>query len=79
MSLFLVDISTDALKKAEEALKEVQGVGEVHSMVVDVSKVKEVVAFRDKVLDIFGEVSVQPMDLLLIGCAVPFDGILAAR
>jgi hypothetical protein len=57
MSLFMVDISTDALKRAEEALKGVQGVGEVHSMVVDVSKIKEVVAFRDKVLDIFGEVS----------------------
>jgi len=57
MSLFLVDIATEALQRAEDALKEVQGVGEVHSMVVDVSKVKEVIAFRDKVLDIFGEVS----------------------
>ena len=57
MSLFLVDITADALKRAEEALKEISGVGEVHSMVVDVSKVKEVIALRDKVLDIFGEVS----------------------
>ena len=56
MSLFLVDISQSALEKAEQELKAVNGVGEVHSMLVDVGDVKQVLALRDRVLDVFGEV-----------------------
>ena len=57
MSLFLVDISQSALEKAEQELKAVNGVGEVHSMLVDVGDVKQVLALRDRVLDVFGEVN----------------------
>jgi hypothetical protein len=57
MSLFLVDISEEALAKAEKSVKEVQGVGEVYSMVVDVGNVAQVIALREKVFDVFGEVS----------------------
>ena len=56
MSVFLVDINKEGLAAAESAIKEIQGVGEVHSMTVDVSKVDEVVSLREKVLDEFGEV-----------------------
>jgi hypothetical protein len=56
MSLFLVDISEQALATAEKSLKEVQGVGEVYSMVVDVGNVAQVIALREKVFDVFGEV-----------------------
>jgi hypothetical protein len=56
MSLFLVDIVQPALDEAVQSLKGVSGVGEVHGMKVDVGKVDEVVALREKVLDIFGEV-----------------------
>ncbi|KAK1925382.1 hypothetical protein DB88DRAFT_450915 [Papiliotrema laurentii] len=58
MSLFLVDISQSALEKAEQELKAVNGVGEVHSMLVDVGDVKQVLALRDRVLDVFGEIHV---------------------
>ena len=57
MSLFLVDISEQALASAEESVKAVQGVGEVYSMVVDVGNVAQVIALREKVFDVFGEVS----------------------
>lgn len=57
MSLFLVDITPEPLAQAEKDLKAVNGVGEVHSMVVDVGKVDQVIALREKVLDVFGEVS----------------------
>lgn len=56
MSLFLVDISEQALASAEESVKAVQGVGEVYSMVVDVGNVAQVIALREKVFDVFGEV-----------------------
>ena len=56
MSLYLVDINQSALAKAEEEIKNVQGVGEVYSSVVDVGEIDQVVQLRDKVLDIFGEV-----------------------
>lgn len=67
MSLFLVDITSDALERAEKDLKGVHGVGEVYSMVVDVGKVDQVIALRDKVLDIFGEVSTSTPSYYLIG------------
>jgi len=57
MSLFLVDISEQALASAEESVKAVQGVGEVYSMVVDVGNVAQVIALREKVFDVFGEAS----------------------
>ena len=56
MSIFLADITEPALKTAIEKVKSVEGVSEVQGMTVDVSKVDEVVAMREKVLDVFGEV-----------------------
>ena len=56
MSIFIVDIAEPALKTAVEKVKSVEGVSEVQSMTVDVSKVDQVVAMREKVLDVFGEV-----------------------
>lgn len=56
MSLFLVDYSPH-LDAAVKQIQSVEGVGEVGSMKVDVGKVEEVVAMREKVLDLFGEVS----------------------
>ena len=56
MSLFLVDINAKSIEAAAESVKAVPGVGEVYSMVVDVGKIDQVVALREKVLDVFGEV-----------------------
>lgn len=56
MSIFLVDIVETALITAIEKVKGIEGVAEVMGMKVDVSKVDEVVAMREKVLDVFGEV-----------------------
>ena len=53
-----MDINEPGLKAATESIKKIQGVGEVDSMVVDLSKIDQVVALRDKVLDVFGEVHV---------------------
>jgi len=58
MSLFLVDIVQPALDEAVKSLKGVSGVGEVHAMKVDVGKIDEVIALREAVLDIFGEIHV---------------------
>jgi len=58
MSLFLVDIVQPALDKAVASIQSVQGVGEVYGMKVDVGKIEEVVALREKVLDVFGEVHI---------------------
>ncbi|GFZ45292.1 hypothetical protein JCM24511_03018 [Saitozyma sp. JCM 24511] len=57
MSLFLVDYSPH-LDAAVKQIQAVEGVGEVGSMKVDVGKIEEVVAMREKVLDLFGEVHV---------------------
>jgi hypothetical protein len=57
MSLVLVDITQPALDDAVKSLKAVSGVGEVHGLKVDVGKVDQVIALREKVLDIFGEVN----------------------
>ena len=57
MSVFLADINEKQLAAAVEEIKAVEDVGEVFGMKVDVSKVDEVVAMREKVLDEFGEVS----------------------
>ena len=56
MSLFLVDITEDALERASDELKAVDGVGEIYTMVVDVGNIEQVIALRDKVMDVFGEV-----------------------
>ncbi len=56
MSVFLVDITEPALTTAVERVKVIEGVSEVMGMKVDVSKVDEVVALRERVLDVFGEV-----------------------
>lgn len=61
MSLFLVDYSPH-LDAAVKQIQAVEGVGEVGSMKVDVGKIEEVVAMREKVLDLFGEVSVRDWD-----------------
>ena len=57
MSIFLVDIVEPALDTAIEKIKSIDGVGEVLGMKVDVSNIEQVVAMREKVLDVFGEVS----------------------
>ncbi|ORY31355.1 hypothetical protein BCR39DRAFT_526267 [Naematelia encephala] len=58
MSIFLADISEQALSTAVETVKGVSGVGDVLGMKVDVSEVAEVVAMREKVLDTFGEIHI---------------------
>lgn len=62
MSIFLVDVNDAALNAAVERVKSIDGVSEVMGMKVDVGKVGEVVAMREKVLDVFGEVS-DPLSL----------------
>ena len=57
MSVFLADINEKQLAAAVEEIKAIEEVGDVFGMKVDVSKVDEVVAMREKVLDEFGEVS----------------------
>ena len=63
MSIFLVDVNDAALNAAVERVKSIDGVSEVMGMKVDVGKVGEVVAMREKVLDVFGEVS-DPLSLI---------------
>ena len=57
MHIFLADQNQQALDAAIEKVKAVPGVGDVQGMKVDVSRVEEVIALKDKVLDVFGEVS----------------------
>ena len=56
MSIFLVDIVETALSAAVDKVKAVEGVNEVMGMKADVGNVEEVIAMREKVLDVFGEV-----------------------
>lgn len=56
MHVVIVDINEDVLDKAVKSIKGVDGVGEVWGLKVDVSKIDEVVAMREKVFDEFGEV-----------------------
>lgn len=56
MHIFLADQNQQALDAAIEKVKAVPGVGDVQGMKVDVSRVEEVIALKDKVLDVFGEV-----------------------
>ena len=56
MSLFLVDMNEPLLQSAIQKVKGIEGVGEVHSMKVDVSSISEVTALRENVLDVYGEV-----------------------
>lgn len=56
MHIVLVDVSQDALDSATKTIKGVDGVGEVWGLKADVSKIDEVVAFREKVFEEFGEV-----------------------
>ena len=60
MSIFLSDYNESGLSSAVQTIKAIDGVGEVMSMKVDVSKVAEVEAMREKVLDEFGVVRYDP-------------------
>jgi hypothetical protein len=57
MHVVIVDVNEEVLDKAVGSIKAVDGVGEVWGLKVDVSKIDEVVAMREKVFDEFGEVS----------------------
>jgi NAD(P)-dependent dehydrogenase (short-subunit alcohol dehydrogenase family) len=56
MHVIIVDINQEALDAAVKSIKGVTGVGEVWGLKVDVSKIDEVVAMREKVFEEFGEV-----------------------
>jgi hypothetical protein len=56
MHVIIVDINQEALDTAVKSIKGVTGVGEVWGLKVDVSKIDEVVAMREKVFEEFGEV-----------------------
>jgi hypothetical protein len=56
MHVIIVDINQQALDSAVNSIKGVTGVGEVWGLKVDVSKIDEVVAMREKVFEEFGEV-----------------------
>jgi NAD(P)-dependent dehydrogenase (short-subunit alcohol dehydrogenase family) len=56
MHVIIVDINQEALDTAVKSIKGVSGVGEVWGLKVDVSKIDEVVAMREKVFEEFGEV-----------------------
>jgi len=58
MSVVMADVNEGQLSAAVAQIKEVPGVGEVLGMTVDVGKMSDVVAMREKVLDVFGEVHV---------------------
>lgn len=60
MCIFLVDIVETALSAAVDKVRAVEGVNEVMGMKVDVGNVDEVIAMREKVLDVFGEVRISP-------------------
>ncbi|KAK4684707.1 hypothetical protein P7C73_g5462, partial [Tremellales sp. Uapishka_1] len=57
MSVVLVD-RTPALDAAVTKIKKIDGVGEVLGMSVDVSDIAQVVALREKVFDVFGEIHI---------------------
>ena len=57
MKVFLADIDADLLESARKQVEAVAAGGEVEAMVVDVSKLDDVVALRDKVMELWGEVS----------------------
>jgi len=57
MHVIIVDLKEETLDTAVKSIKGVSGVGEVWGLKVDVSKIDEVVAMREKVFEEFGEVS----------------------
>lgn len=57
MHIIIVDLNEETLERAVKSIKGVSGVGEVWGLKVDVSKIDEVVAMREKVFEEFGEVS----------------------
>lgn len=65
MKVFLADIDAEHLEKAQEQVRTViaennhagRGGGEVEAMVVDVAKLEDVVALKEKVMELWGEVS----------------------
>ena len=60
MHVIIVDLNEETLDSAVKSIKGVSGVGEVWGLKVDVSKIDEVVAMREKVFEEFGEVC--PLD-----------------
>lgn len=61
MHVILVDLNQETLDSAVKSVKAVDGVGEVWGLKADVSKIDEVVAFREKVFEEFGEVSTESL------------------
>lgn len=57
MKVFLADIDAELLESARKQVDAAATGGEVESMVVDVSKLADVVALKDKVMELWGEVS----------------------
>jgi NAD(P)-dependent dehydrogenase (short-subunit alcohol dehydrogenase family) len=58
MKVFLADIDAEHLDTARKQVEAVSAGEEVESMVVDVSKLEDVVALRDKVMELWGEVAI---------------------
>lgn len=58
MKVFLADIDAALLQNSRKQVEAVASAGEVESMVVDVSKLEDVVALKDKVMELWGEVAI---------------------
>ncbi|KAJ9115711.1 hypothetical protein QFC20_001038 [Naganishia adeliensis] len=58
MKVFLADIDAELLESARKQVDAAATGGEVESMVVDVSKLADVVALKDKVMELWGEVAI---------------------
>jgi len=58
MHVFMADINTSLLETSVQEVKAINGDGEIHSMVCDVADFDQVMEMKDKVLDLYGDVSV---------------------
>jgi NAD(P)-dependent dehydrogenase (short-subunit alcohol dehydrogenase family) len=58
MHVVMADINSSLLEKSVAEVKKVTGAGEITPVVVDVSKMEEVVKLKEKVLDLHGEIAI---------------------
>ncbi len=62
MNIFMADINVPLLETSVKEVKEISGAGEVNSMVCDVADFDQVMAMKDSVLELYGDVSAGLVD-----------------
>lgn len=58
MHVVMVDINSKLLETSAQEVKSISEAGDVTPVVTDVSKIDEMIALKDKVLDLHGEIAI---------------------